>query len=138
MKPRPVHTEPEQYDVVTTHFGDRVRVVPVAPGNRLDKWVFEVRDGEELALRKHIGGEKYNANHTVPDGVPFVVVRALRDAGYSIVPPTDFYTWVSKSDVPSHKRPAGANIPVDSAGDPEWDDVDNYTAEWAQPALADD
>jgi len=138
MDPRPVNSEPEQYDVNTYKQGDRVSVTPVAPGDQLDKWRFAVREGDSLVLRKHIGGEAYHANHTMPDGIPFVVLQALRDAGYDVVSPEKRYTFVPRPDAPSYHQTTGANIPVDDDGGPKWGEVADYTEEWARPILEDD
>ena len=132
MEPKPVNRHYEQYNITTYKSGSRVRVVPVAPGDDLDKWEFEASDGG-LVLRKHIGGVRYNAKHTTPGAVPVVVAKALESEGYEIEHPTNRYMWVPNPDADNDKY--GAQIPTDSDHNPEWEDVSEHTAEWARPVV---
>jgi hypothetical protein len=137
MNPIPVNDEPEQYSVHETHGGDEVRAVPIAPGNELDKWVFAVREGAGLVLKKHIGGEKYHASHTVPDAVPHVVLRVLRENGYRLAVPTEYYEWVP-TDRPMSYGDHGVQVPVAADGERLWDELSDHSEQTARDALADD
>ena len=137
-KPKPVNTEPEQYSVNGMETREEVRVTPIAPGNQLGKWVFAVREEGKLVLKKHIGGEKCRANHTIPEAVCHVVACALRQEGYEIVAPTDEYRWVPTESSSYGSSQSGVKVPVSEDGSPLWDAMSDYGEKRVRKALSDD
>jgi len=130
MIQKPTRDHPEQYRVFTTTKPDRVHVCPrTTPSNKLDKWVFLVKEDDEVVIDKHIGGKKYRANHTVPDKLPKVIRDALRQNGYEVRSPETTVLIVEDSKVPSYATRRVA-VPLDEDDNPQLDDLYQSTKEY--------
>jgi len=132
MIPEPIRSEPERYQLSTYKQSGRprIRISPEVSSDMLDKWDFEVREDDSVVLAKHIGGEKYRANHTVPDAIPLVVRDVLWREGYTLEEPDKTVAIIGSMDLGRK-----AQVPVDDEGRLVLDALADHTREWVEPLV---